>query len=145
MYEIELSVVARFRILQLLNDKCKGKALSSDFRKAADLYEKIDIPDEERERKYCKKDREGNFIPDNEAIRSARVEKFQLTFDEFVTLDKVTEDIELMPMERKLWYTWVRNQIQEAKKPTLDDEETKTQRLASRRENSQKGLSVTGS
>lgn len=141
-YEIELPVVAIFRIMQIIDDKGKGKANSKDYKTAVSLYQKIEITDEERERKFQFKDRSGEDRVNVVAIKEAEPRKFILDFREIERLEKFLEEVDLSPSESRLWYEYVMKQLENARKPDLDDEKTKTERLANRGENSQKRVST---
>ena len=142
-YEIELPVVAIFRIMQLINDKCKGSHTSRDYKVACDLYEKIEITDEERERKYQFKDKQGEDRINAVALRDAPNKRVILDFREMEKLEKLLDDCsDFSPAERRLWLNYVLAQLEQARKPTLDDEETKTRRLADIGKNSSERVST---
>ena len=127
--KITLSTIARLQIMNILNEQGKGRGSDREYGITADLYEKIEIPDEVQESMSIRRpDGLRQLNPD--ALRSLPDLTVDLNHNEAAKLEKILTEVDIKPMDRKLWYRNVMAQLEEAKKPALDDEPTKTQRLA---------------
>ena len=128
MSTITFKAIARLQIMAMLNEKATGKGIDREYQIATDLYDKIYIPDEEQERLSIKQ-RDGTKMLSVDALRSLPDLEVDLNFNELSKLEKVLKDNDIRPMDRKLWWADVMAQLEETKKPKLEDEAVRSRHL----------------
>lgn len=126
---LKLSVIARWRIMEILNKQGTGKDGERKYEQACDLYDKICIRDEEMEKLFIQNG-DGTSRPNDQAWRAAETHDVQLNFSELERLEEILKDTMLRPIDRQAWSRNVLNQLKDLKAPRTDSEQTKEKRLA---------------
>jgi hypothetical protein len=134
---LTLSVIARWQLMQILNDKAKGKPGDRKYGIACDLYDKIFISDEELE-KLFHRNPDGTSRPNDQAWREAKKIEVPLNYSELERLTELLKDADLRPLDRQAWAGNLLDQLERLNKPQPDNEEAKTKRLADIRSARQK-------
>ena len=129
MSTIRFTGMARLLITAIMNERNTGKGVDREYKIAADLYDKIYIPDDEQERLSIKQ-RDGTSMLNVASLRSLPVLEVDLNFNELAKLEKILVENDIKPMDRKLWWADVMAQIEETKKPKLEEEAIRSKRLA---------------
>ena len=129
MSTIRFTGMARLLITAIMNERNTGKGVDREYKIAADLYDKIYIPDDEQERLSIKQ-RDGTSMLNVASLRSLPVLEVDLNFNELAKLEKILVENDIKPMDRKLWWADVMAQIEETKKPKLEEEAILSKRLA---------------
>lgn len=127
-FKITLNWIARMRITQLMDETLKGRGLDPEYLTACEVYEKIYISDDENQTLSIKQ-ANGTRTLDQEKIFVMKHE-VSLDYKQMAKLEKLMTDFELKPGDRVLWWAKVMAQLQEAKKPELEDEPTRQRNLA---------------
>lgn len=129
MSTIRFTAMARLQIGAMLNERNQGKGPDREYQIAADLYDKISIPDDEQERLSIKQ-RDGTRMLSVDALRSLPDLEVDLNFNELAKLEKVLRENDIRPMDRRLWWADVMTRLEDARKPKLEEEAVRSKRLA---------------
>lgn len=135
-FKITLNWIARMRITLLMDEMLKGRGHDPEYVTACEVYEKIYISDDEQKTLSIQQSN-GTRTLDQEKILAMKHE-VSLDYKQMAKLEKLMTDFELKPGDRVLWWANVMAQLQEAKKPELEDEPTRSKRLADIRTGSRK-------
>ena len=105
---LRFSLVARLNLMNVLNQIAIGKPQDDDWQLSRRIYEKIQVPDPEREN-YQIVTRMGIF-PNERAIRKAPALDVMLTATERERLRKILDHTPLRPMDGP-WYDEISKQL----------------------------------
>jgi len=121
MAVLRLSFMARMQIMAILNEKSTGKGGDRDFGIGADLYEKIEVPEEEQLHMLDPGVTLDERLKAQRRVKEYPVLEVELNYKELEKLDKILTEFEkIRPMDRRMWYRDVMAQLADRKSTRLN-------------------------